>query len=182
VPRLFELPTALLEYLDRLQSPAFQVATPSDYEIYNIAHSLIIDYSWWIHSYCIKTIAPRAPLTYLSSEKKMLRHQLCSTRYAAVWDNNCLKRTFAIKVATTDDLMEAITCLPLNRHFSWWTKMNIIQRRAVVSPWRMHCMYSGMAKGTSWAEATSNSEKIRPVALAIVELHESEGIRQLVSQ
>jgi len=46
----------------------------------------------------------------------------------------------------------------------------------------MHCMYSGMAKGTSWAEATLNSEKIKPVALAIVELHESEGIRQLVSQ
>jgi len=39
-------------------------------------------------------------------------------------------------------------------------------------------MYSGMAKGTSWAEAMLNSEKIKPVALAIVELHESEGIRQ----
>jgi len=39
-------------------------------------------------------------------------------------------------------------------------------------------MYSGMAKGTSQAEATSNNEKIKPVALAIVELHESEGIRQ----
>jgi len=39
-----------------------------------------------------------------------------------------------------------------------------------------------MAKGTSRAEATSNSEKIKPVALAIVELHESEGIRQAVSQ
>jgi len=38
-------------------------------------------------------------------------------------------------------------------------------------------MYSGMAKGTSRAEAT-NHEKIRPVALAIVELRESEGIRQ----
>jgi len=37
-------------------------------------------------------------------------------------------------------------------------------------------MYSGMAKGTSQAEATSKSEKIRPVALAIVELRESEGI------
>jgi len=36
------------------------------------------------------------------------------------------------------------------------------------------------------AEATSNSEKLKPVALAIVELRESEGIRQggrqLVSQ
>jgi len=48
-------------------------------------------------------------------------------------------------------------------------------------------MYSGMAKGTFWAkgttqaEATSNSKKIKPVALAIVELRESEGIRQAVS-
>jgi len=39
-------------------------------------------------------------------------------------------------------------------------------------------MYSGMAKGTSQAEATLNSEKIKPIALAIVELQESEGIRQ----
>jgi len=38
-----------------------------------------------------------------------------------------------------------------------------------------------MAKGTSLAEATLNSDKIKPVALAIVELCESEGIRQLVS-
>jgi len=47
-------------------------------------------------------------------------------------------------------------------------------------------MHSSMAKGTSQAEATSNSEKIKPVALAIVKLHESESIsksvRQLVSQ
>jgi len=45
----------------------------------------------------------------------------------------------------------------------------------------MHCMYSGMAKGTSRAKATTNSEKIKPVALVIVELLESEGIGQLVS-
>jgi len=42
-------------------------------------------------------------------------------------------------------------------------------------------MYSGVAKGTSHAEATLNSEKIKPVALAIVELRDSEGIRQVVS-
>jgi len=41
-------------------------------------------------------------------------------------------------------------------------------------------MYSGMAKGTSQAEAT-NSEKIKPVTLAIVELCKSEGIRQAIS-
>jgi len=36
-------------------------------------------------------------------------------------------------------------------------------------------MYSGMAIGTSQAKAMSKSEKIKPVALAIVEFHESEG-------
>jgi len=36
-------------------------------------------------------------------------------------------------------------------------------------------MYSVMAKGTSQAE------KIKPVAIAIVESHKSEGIRQAVS-
>jgi len=45
--------------------------------------------------------------------------------------------------------------------------------RAVISPGRMHCMYSGMAKGTSRAEVTLNSEKINPIALAIVELKAS---------
>jgi len=40
----------------------------------------------------------------------------------------------------------------------------------------MYCTYSGMAKGTSQAKATLNSEKIKPVVLAIVELRESEGI------
>jgi len=37
-------------------------------------------------------------------------------------------------------------------------------------------MYSGMAKGTSPAEATLNSKKIKPVALVIVELRESEAV------
>jgi len=44
----------------------------------------------------------------------------------------------------------------------------------------------GVAKGTSRAEATLNSERMKPVALTIVKLRESEGIsqagRQLVSQ
>jgi len=39
----------------------------------------------------------------------------------------------------------------------------------------MHC---GMPKGTSWAEATLNNKKIKPTALATIELHLSEGIRQ----
>jgi len=39
-----------------------------------------------------------------------------------------------------------------------------------------------MPKGTSRAEATSNSEKIKPIALAIIELYLTEGIRQAISQ
>jgi len=39
-------------------------------------------------------------------------------------------------------------------------------------------MYSSTAKGTSWAEVTSSSEKIKPVDLAIAGFCESEGIRQ----
>jgi len=39
-----------------------------------------------------------------------------------------------------------------------------------------------MEKGTSQAEATLNSEKIKPIALAIDELCESEGIRQEVGK
>jgi len=34
-----------------------------------------------------------------------------------------------------------------------------------------------MTKGTSQAEATSNSEKIKPLALSIVEFRKSEDIR-----
>ena len=45
----------------------------------------------------------------------------------------------------------------------------------------MHCMYCGMPKGTSRAEATSNGEKIKPVALAVIELRLSEGISQLLT-
>ena len=46
----------------------------------------------------------------------------------------------------------------------------------------MHCMYCGMPKGTSRAEAKSNSEKIKPVALVIIELRLFEGISQLLTQ
>jgi len=43
-------------------------------------------------------------------------------------------------------------------------------------------MHSGMPKGTSWDEATSNSEKIKLIALAVIELCLSEGISQAVSR
>ena len=46
----------------------------------------------------------------------------------------------------------------------------------------MHCTYCGMPKGTCRVEATLNSEKIKPVALAVIELRLSEGISQSVTQ
>ena len=47
---------------------------------------------------------------------------------------------------------------------------------------RMHCMYCGMPKGTSQAEAASKNEKIEPIILAIVKLCLSEGISYSISQ
>jgi len=43
-------------------------------------------------------------------------------------------------------------------------------------------MYCDMPRGTSQAQATLNSENIKLVALAVIELRWSEGIRQLISQ
>ena len=46
----------------------------------------------------------------------------------------------------------------------------------------MHGTHRGMPKGTSRAEATSNSEKIKPLAAAIIEVRLSENISQSVSR
>ena len=43
-------------------------------------------------------------------------------------------------------------------------------------------MYCAMPKGISQAEVTLNSEKIKPIALAIIKLHLSESVTQSVSQ
>ena len=42
--------------------------------------------------------------------------------------------------------------------------------------------HASMPKGTSRAEAMSNSEKIKPTALAVIELRLSEGISQSATQ
>jgi len=108
--------------------------------------------------------------------------QLCSTRYTAVQIKNCMESTSVIKVATmksTDDLSlckGSLHVQPPNLCLSLSAKMNGTQRRTLVSPWRTHCTCYSRPKGTSRAEATSNTEKIKPVALAVIELHWSEGI------
>jgi len=78
--------------------------------------------------------------------------------------------------------MEAITCLPQNQYFSmvskdkWDTKEDTgkSMKNALYVQWH--------GKRHLRAEAMSNSKKIKPVALVIIELRESEGIRQAVSQ
>jgi len=115
--------------------------------------------------------------------------QLRSTHYIAARIKNCLKSTSVIKVPLWKIQMISITQRKpphavnylINTFQSLSAKMNGAQRSTLVNPWRMHCMYCGMPKGTSWAEATSNSEKIKLVALAVIELRLSEGIRQAVS-
>jgi len=75
MPHLFELPTALLEYLDLLQGDCSPSAPQGCctymikmIEIYNIAAQPY--YYWWTHAYYIETIAPRTPLTYFLSSKR----------------------------------------------------------------------------------------------------------------
>ena len=46
----------------------------------------------------------------------------------------------------------------------------------------MRYTYCGMPKDTSRAEVTLSNDKIKPVALAIIKLHLSVGINQLVGQ
>ena len=112
-----------------------------------------------------------------------LRCWLCSTRYTAIRIKNCLKSTSAIKIATmknTDDFhfegkplhaCTKSTPFPVSKD-EWDTKEDT---------GKSHCMYCGMPKGTCRAEATLNSEKIKPIALAVIELCLSEGISQSVS-
>jgi len=105
-----------------------------------------------------------------------------------VWINNFLKRTSAIKVVSHNENyrqfqlgIEAIACVPQNQHLLWWAKINGTQRRTPVCPLRVDIMNSSATKGTSRDEVMSNSEKINPITLAVIESRLSEGTRWLVS-
>ena len=104
------------------------------------------------------TIVPHAP--QLSSETEVsiaLLCQLCSICYTAVRIKKCLKSTSVLKVATMKNMDDfslhkgSHHVQPPNQRFSLSAKMNGTQRRTLVSPWRVHCTYNGMPKGTSRA-------------------------------
>ena len=112
---------------------------------------------------------------HLKSEVSiMLCCQLCSTNYIALRIKNCSKSTAAIKVGTmknTDNFRYGgnycqITLFAVSKD----------ERDTKEDTGRMHCMYCSVPKGTCPANTTPNSEKIRPVALAIIKLHLSESI------
>jgi len=113
--------------------------------------------------------------------------QLFSTCYTAVRIKNCLKSTSVIKVATmenTDDFSYAKEAIMCNHQINAFT-VSKDKRSAKVDTGKSQKNALDVlwyTKGTSQAEVTLNREKIKPVALAIIELCWSEGIRQLVSR
>ena len=112
--------------------------------------------------------------------------QLCSTHYTAIRIKDCLKSTSAIKIATmknTDDFrfdgkpsraQTKSTPFPVSKD-EWDTKEDTGKSMK-------NALYIlRYVKGTCRAEATSNSEKINPVALVVIELCLSEGISRLLT-
>ena len=73
---------------------------------------------------------------------------------------------------------------PPNQHFLLSAKMNGMQRRTLVhvNPWKMHCMYCGMPKGTSQAKTTLNWEKIKLVALEVILVWRHQSVSQSVGK
>ena len=116
-------------------------------------------------------MVPSIPVIYINpSESKvpiMLLYQLCSSRYTVIQIKNCSESTSVIKVATkknTDDFryaMETITWRYNHQIDTFCCQQKWIEhkRGTLVSPWRMHCMYCSIPKGTLWAEVMLNSEK-----------------------
>jgi len=127
-------------------------------------------------------------LYQLLSEKKTLHCQLCSACYTAVWNNNCLQRASAIKIVTMKITLRyewkpshAYHKIDTFRSEQRWMgyKTGNFMKNALYVQW--------YGKGTSWAEATSKSKKIKPVALSYaslkgIKLAGRQTDRQLVSQ
>jgi len=68
----------------------------------------------------------------------------------------------------------------LPQNWQFWSEWDTKERTDKSMKNALYVQWYG--KGTSWTEVTSNSEKTKPVALAFVNLHLSEGTSQPVSQ
>jgi len=99
--------------------------------------------------------------------------QLCSTHYTAIQINNCLKSTSVIKVATmknTDNLLGTISVTQMKPSR---VTTKLMQFTVSKDEWNTKEDSGKSLKNTLDIlryEATSNSEKIKPVALAVIEV------------
>jgi len=76
--------------------------------------------------------------------------------------------------------MEAIMCLPQNQHFHGEQRWMVHKGDTCKSMKNaLYVQRYGKRHLSCWSDV--EQQKIKPLALAIVELHESEGISQAVS-
>jgi len=102
-----------------------------------------------------------------------LCYQLYSTQNTAVQNQQLFEKKLCNQSSYYENLQ--IISIMNGSHHVPTTKSTLFAVRkdewdtkeGTVSPWRMHCLYSGMAKGTSQAV---EQQKIKPVTLAIVKL------------
>ena len=113
-----------------------------------------------------------------------LRCQLCSTHYTAVQIKNCSKSTPTIKIATmknTDDFhykrkpshATAKSTLFAVSKDEWDTKEDTGKSMK-------NALY--ILRYAKRHLSGQSNEKVKPVALAVIKLHLSEGISQLLTQ
>jgi len=111
-------------------------------------------YERWTHAYSIKQWHHVAQLYQIWSDTSLpaIFNPLCNSTNQQLFEKNLCNqsknyRQFLLRI-------EAYHKLTLI------TASHGTQRRALVSPQRMHCMYSGMAKGTSQDETTKKSKPV----------------------
>ena len=108
--------------------------------------------------YTTSEIVPRTSAISIIEVSITLHCQLCSTCYTALRIKSCLKSTMHI---------------PKERNGA--ASPSYINYRGE------HVVGTVVCQDTSQAEVTLNSEKIKPVALAVIELPLSESISQLLT-
>ena len=93
----------------------------------------------------------------------MVRCQLCSTCYTALWIKNSSKSTSVITMKILDNFCykkEAIMCNRTIVAFCCQQRWMEHKSKTMVSPWQMHRTYFGMTRDTSYAEEMSNSKQL----------------------
>ena len=112
--------------------------------------------------------------TQYASVQMVAKESICSAHFISLQTKNNRSASAVTMENTDNSRREAIMLTAANHHLEILAKRNGTQRRT--NPWCMHCTYCSMPKNMSLDEATSNSERIKPVALAIIKLHLSEEL------